>query len=110
LTFSWSSYWKRTSSPSRPFVEAVTRRRQIWPVGFDLERTERSLCRVVVAQQATGLEVNGLSIDRLAGAHCLARLSVSWTEVTSLGEFLLEHMDHEAMRAGVGSGGADKSK
>ena len=75
-----------------------------WPLGFDVERPDQaSQYRLIFNQVSIGVEVSRLSFDRLAGAHCLARMSVSWTQVTALGEFLVQHMDHEAVRAGMGS-------
>jgi hypothetical protein len=92
-------------------VEGVGRAlRGGWPLGFDVERPDQaSQYRIIVNQAAIGVEVNRLSFDRLAGAHCLARLSVSWTQVTALGEFLVAHMEHEAIRAGVDSGNLDNT-
>lgn len=97
-------------SPAMPLdpEEAPTSARppgqNAWPLGFDVERPDQaSQYRLIVNQVVIGVEVNLLSFDRLAGAHCLARLSVGWTQVTSLGEFLVANMDHEAIRAGVGS-------
>jgi hypothetical protein len=82
-----------------------------WPLGFDVERpSPDSHYRVIVNTQPVGVEVNRISFDRLAGAHCVARLSVSWTQVTALGEFLVQHMDHEAIRAGVGSVDASEAE
>jgi len=81
-----------------------------WPLGFDLESpSPASHYRLIVNTQPVGVEVNPISFDRLAGAHCIVRLSVSWTQVTALGEFLVRHMDHEAIRAGVGSGDTNEA-
>ena len=87
----------------KSIVEGVRQaNRGSWPLGFDVERPDQaSQYRIIFNQVPIGLEVNRLSFDRLAGAHCLARMSVSWTQVTALGEFLVQHMDHEAIRAGL---------
>jgi hypothetical protein len=87
----------------KSIVEGVGQaNRGSWPLGFDVERPDQTYqYRIIFNQVPIGLEVNRLSFDRLAGAHCLARISVSWTQVTALGEFLVQHMDHQAIRAGL---------
>lgn len=96
----------------KAIVEGVTRAlKGGWPLGFDVQRPDKaSHYRLVINTQLIGVEVNRLSFDRLAAAHCLARLSVSWTQVTALGEFLVQHMDHDAIRAGVGARESDERK
>ena len=56
------------------------------------------------------LDVDPLSLDRLTAAHCVARVGLSGMAVTTLGKFLWKHMDHEAIRAGMGTGGFERRR